>query len=552
VAENPERLTTRAAVSTDPRVALASPGLNVITGAPRRARVIDVVVGSLVALIGTVLFVFATRGGLGFSPDSVVYTDAARSIASGHGYTRLVGETGREAIGAFPPLYSAALAAFDVVGLEVATGARVLNGLLFVGTGILLYVLLLRLTGGSRVVATLGAGAFVLAEEIVALQGALVSESLFLFLVVVFFLTLDAYLLRASRPLLVALGLVAALAALTRYVGIALVLSGAATLLLVGAGDRGRRARAAALFGAVALTPQVAWFVRNQVSDARSHQRFDVHPVRAEQVENGLGVVSDWFFPAPIPAALRILLFSLLAVTGLVALLKLIRRARSSSWRGLTAAQSRVITAIVLFAASYVLVMVLSISFVDADVEFSARHLTPLFVAVVVVVPVAALRATQRQRLPRRVLGAWFLGVLFLFAYQTTDQIVSEPVREAGLTARGFSESGLMETAARTPATRTIYSNVPEAIYLNTGRRNAKTIPFEFDPNTREANPNFEAEVRAMGAEIAAGRAVLLWWNARENRTFLPTTDELELLLPELRRSSADGGEVFTVARPTG
>jgi multisubunit Na+/H+ antiporter MnhF subunit len=543
-----------AVVSTGRVGALASPDLNVITGAARRARVTNLVVGSLLALVGTALFVFATRGGLGFSPDSVIYADGARSIASGHGYTRIVGETGREGIGTFPPLYSAALAALDFVGLGVATGARALNGLLFVVTTLLLFVLVARLTS-SQVVAALSAGAFLLAPAVLGLQGNLLSEGLFLFLLVSFLLILDVYVGRSSYSIVIVLGLVAALAALTRYVGIALIVSGIITLLLVGGHDRRQRWRATALFSGVAVAPPAAWLVRNREADTDSFQRFDVHVVPLEQVKRGFGVVSDWFFPAPIPAALRIVAFVPLVAAGAIAFLALVRRARGSRWRDRVVTENGLLVALAVFILSYGMAVALSASFLDADVNFSGRHLSPIFVATVVAVPVIAVRVTRRRLLLRRYLGVWFVVVLALFAYRCADDVLFPPIRETGLTGRFFSESTLMDIVERTPRTTVIYSNVPEAVHINTGRRDARFLPFKVDPHTLDENPRFEAEVRTMAETMAAGHGIVLYWDARSNRRFIPSRAELVSLLRELRpQALADGGlitregVVFTAA----
>jgi hypothetical protein len=88
-----------------------------------------------------------------------------------------------------------------------------------------------------------------------------------------------------------------------------------------------------------------------------------------------------------------------------------------------------------------------------------------------------------------------------------------------------------------------IYSNVPEAVHINTGRRDARFLPFKVDPHTLDENSRFEAEVRAMAETVAGGGGIVLYWDARTNRRFLPSRAELESLLRELRlQALADEG----------
>jgi len=85
----------------------------------------------ILALIGSMAILVATRWGIGVSPDSILYISGARALLAGQGFS-LQSPGGEYApITHFPPLYSGILAVVGLTGVEVGLAARLINALIF-------------------------------------------------------------------------------------------------------------------------------------------------------------------------------------------------------------------------------------------------------------------------------------------------------------------------------------------------------------------------------------------------------------------------------------
>ena len=69
------------------------------------------------AMFGVWAILLATRPGIGVTPDSTVYIDAARNLAAGHGLTAFAADGQSRPLTHYPPLYPSMLA-------FLATGGR--------------------------------------------------------------------------------------------------------------------------------------------------------------------------------------------------------------------------------------------------------------------------------------------------------------------------------------------------------------------------------------------------------------------------------------------
>src|SRR6266567_7464968 len=92
--------------------------------------------------VGTLLW--TTRGGIGISPDSLVYIDAAESLLSGQGYVEHKASGERLPLIHFPPGYPLLLTVPRSLGSPILAGARSLNSLLFGLNIVLVGILAMR------------------------------------------------------------------------------------------------------------------------------------------------------------------------------------------------------------------------------------------------------------------------------------------------------------------------------------------------------------------------------------------------------------------------
>jgi len=212
------------------------------------------------AALGGMLFVFLfTRGlGLGISPDSVSYLSAAESLAHGG---RMLDYDG-SIFSAWPPLLPFLLSLPTALGRRADQVAWLFQCVLYGGL-LGFSVAWLRRRQASTVAVWMLAAAAVFAYPLLRSACTLWSELLFsaLCLLTIERLSTFRHSGRVSAFWLAATA--AALATLTRYVGVALISSGA-IYLLVGRRETGRtRLLKSLLFGVAASLPSALWVLRN-------------------------------------------------------------------------------------------------------------------------------------------------------------------------------------------------------------------------------------------------------------------------------------------------
>ena len=215
----------------------------------------------LVALLGAAHILIRTST-YGASLDYAFnYLSAAESLAAGEGLL----SPGGGIVAIVAPFFSMAMAFLSLFGLEPIDGGRFLNatafGLLIGASGLWLSRRL-----ESRPIA-LGVAVAVMASVPVAHSAStLISEPLFILFTLLALMPLESFLNRRSgAPALMLSAVFAALAALTRYMGAALIISGVLILLARRNVPVRQRLKHALAFGAISSLPLAGVMVRNQL-----------------------------------------------------------------------------------------------------------------------------------------------------------------------------------------------------------------------------------------------------------------------------------------------
>ncbi len=197
--------------------------------------------------------------GLGLTNDSLHYLAAAESIAEGKG---LKDATGGPFL-LFPPLYPLVLAGVSRLGIEPVAAARLVNVAAF-GLLTLLAGLWLRRRVRYGVIAGAGALTVMAASPLVNAASYLWTETLFVLLILLSLLQLEAFLKRPERRLsLAAAAVCAGLAAITRYMGVAAIVTGVLLILAIPKLPARVRLAYAAAYGAAASIPLAVYMARN-------------------------------------------------------------------------------------------------------------------------------------------------------------------------------------------------------------------------------------------------------------------------------------------------
>ena len=300
------------------------------TPRPNRDRLVVVLVVALaVAAAGHALVRTASHGAA-VGHDQAAFLSAAENLAAGNGLVMFNGKR----LWAWPPFYSVALAAPIGLGGAPAEVGRWLNALAF-GLVVGVVGFWLRVHVRSPLLIVGAAAVVAVSPDLNGLAADLRSDALFALLTLVA-LTLVVALLRApagrrAGALVVGAAVFAALAALTRYAGVVLILI-AAPLMLARPGRWRARLAQACAFAVLAATPLALVAMGNDAG-----ARLGTGVVSITYV---LGHIRDvllfWALPAHVPGWLRGVFWGWLGVAvAMLAALRWRRRDRrgEATWR---------------------------------------------------------------------------------------------------------------------------------------------------------------------------------------------------------------------------
>lgn len=227
----------------------------------------------IVAVLAVLAQLSLTKDGMGISGDSIHYLNSAVNLAEGNGYVRTISAGDPILMTGFPPIYPLTLTPGVWLGIGVEGFARYENALLLfltvVLSGLLIYQATEKVLPAVWVVALL-----VMAPPILSIFAWVMSEPLFITLLLVEFLLLQKFFSKPTTWMAIVIGLIAGIITLTRLAAIAFIPVFALGMLLFQKTKFGKRLRNAALLSFSGLLPVAGFFIRNilaatQVSESR-------------------------------------------------------------------------------------------------------------------------------------------------------------------------------------------------------------------------------------------------------------------------------------------
>jgi len=170
-----------------------------------------------------VILLLTHHGGVGISPDSIMYTGTARNIIAGKGLlnfddTPLI---------IFPAGYPSFLsAAMWLTGKDIIAIAPYVNALLFATTIYLSGVIMEGFINASHIYKWFVLLAIAISPSLTDVFSMLWSETLFIVLLLLFIICLKKYLSHQSIVNILLLSCITALACVTRYIGASIAATG--------------------------------------------------------------------------------------------------------------------------------------------------------------------------------------------------------------------------------------------------------------------------------------------------------------------------------------
>ncbi|MEO8885891.1 MAG: hypothetical protein ABI367_07485 [Mucilaginibacter sp.] len=427
------------------------------------------------------IYLYTRYSGIGISPDSIMYTSAARSF-SGHGTLTTFNNSPIVDFPVFYPLFLGVIT--FITRIDPIVAAPILNGLLFATVIYLCGWLMQRFNNANYVYKWLMLIAIVLSPSLLQIYTYLWSETLFILLSLVFIIAYKRYLVKHNTTTLLIVAFIAALSTITRYAGVTIIGTGGLLLLL----DRNLILKKKIIHIIIYSVTAVSLLVLNLLRNALLAKTITGprEPSITSFSKNVyyLGtVLCDWLnisedhYYLAMPLAIIILA----GITGLFIYHNLTRKTDSYEHIILT------------FTVLYAFFMVISATFSRFQ-QLDTRLLAPLFIPLLWSCTWWCNKAIKKLRFNKfKSVAAWsaFALLLLIFSYNQLYADIDRYDSESDYGVPGYTD----DTWNKSPFVNflkyntniykpgvPIYSNAYEAVYFASGVQ-AKLLPHQFFTN---------------------------------------------------------------------
>ena len=412
------------------------------------------------------IYLLTKHSGIGLSPDSIIYLSVARNFKTGHGLIQF----DHVPLADFPVLYPIFLGIISiVVNSDPLTFAPVLNGFMF---AILIYLagsIMNEFRIFSRWYKLIVLSAIVMSPALLEVYPMLWSETLFILLLLVFFIAARSYFLHPKKSVLISLALIAGLASITRYAGVTVIGCGCVLVFLDPRFQFKRRIRKLLVFAFVSSLPLLVNLIRNRLLFGYSTgmRQKGTTPLLDNLYFLG-SVFCDWL-PLPKERPALSLAIALVCIMLLIYLFY-------SAWTRFKSFFSFEEIAIT-FSLIYIFFILLSAT-ISRYEQLNSRLLSPVFIPVL---------WSLSYRIPifvKKLSGAWIwiatvmivaLTLGFQYNQLTADYETYDGVKDAGVpgyTEDPFPQSDIVKYIVGNKSSfqkgYMIYSNAADAFYLFT------------------------------------------------------------------------------------
>jgi len=488
------------------------------------------------AFLGFWWLKISTPYGLGLVNDSYAYVSGAINLLKGNGYSQFSGGGEISPITHFPPMFSILLALVDLIKIDILFAARLVVLLLFALNVILVGITLLTITRRYSVSLL---GAFLSATSGVFLRthSMLMSEPLFITLSLTSSLCLYISFLHKRRTSLIMAGVLAGCATLTRYAGLASIVTALLTIAFFR--RKVKLVLADSLFYILGALPLViSWGLRNELlTGTVANRQLLWHLPSWSNIELGMFNFLAWIFPRGFLSWLQAQKYFAYALTlfiGFVFLWLVITTLRSlyrcSQPDGQADAGDKLFIYHLVYVVIYLGVILATMIFFDASTRFENRILAPMEVSFLIVVLAALAKWSERRPLFQKVLVIAFL-VIFSWSWvrEGGDTVELLSLDGQGYASLSWKNSSTIEYIRNLPPEKIIYTNKNTGVFLQTGRSSYRVLS-RTDPVTLKPRDNYEDQLAEIHRNVIAQKAVLIFFGADEQ-----TEPEDQAWLEDLR-----------------
>ena len=488
-----------------------------------------------VMLVATCIIWVNTPFGVNTSHDSLFYLSAAENIAAGRGifWTGSGGEL--KPLTHFPPFYPLVLAIFSRLSPPLGMPTRVIAASFF---GLNAAIIGLAIYAATRrwVIGMLGSLIFIMSPIMLKTHLAAMSEPLFFFMTFTGLVSLALHINKPSSLTLVLAAVCSALAVLSRYAGMAVPITGVICLLILSRKPLSIKIRSALAFISLSVGPMLLWMGRNyHLTGFTSNRTFVFHPIDLGKIRQILNVIFSWITPDIHSHWLEALgLITLFVFVFAYAWWQIWFRCERDCWA------PYLIVVLQLFVVSYVLLLIVSLSFFDAATRVDDRILSPVFIAGLLALMVAVghmLKKVWHLILPIALLLAGLIGPLPYMLRESNQTLLAIRNYGAGFSSLEWRNSHLVQWINSMEEDPIIITNQAMAVRYLT-KIPAYQVPERFDPVKGEVRPDYKQQMQSIRMLLNEPHSFMVLFERRDIST--PSDADLVEGL-ELIFSATDG-----------
>jgi len=489
-----------------------------VARASTRKRVGAVVGFLLAVLIVHAVFARLFPNGLAVrSNDAATYVQTVRNLMGHHEVL-----SGGHSPTHFPPGYPIALATSQrLSGASLTATAVWLHALGWVAMVVLVAAMCWVITRNAWLT-TLGALLAMTSSPALGFYTSMLSEAVFLPLMLGGLLLLATQDEDASGIRLYGSAVLIGLAAVTRYAGLALIPAGGLTLLA------SRRVRRAMIFCVVASVPMATLVLWHwHAGEPATDRQIVLHLFGAVELRRLAESLSYLAVPLDVPLWLAAALGVSTLAAGLF------------TWRR----DDRARQTLVFAAACYLTIVVVTRALFDAATHFDRRMMFPFWV--LAMISFVGWLPVPSRRLRPRITYAMVACFTVLLLVRSYDVVVSMKRFETdpGYVSQRWAESPGLAFAEHALDRGTLITNDPELISYRLDR-NSREVPRRIDPHTLQARPEYAADLRAICEQVQSGRASVEFFDGQA-RLYLVNQHEFEDACPLASVSRLSDATVF-------
>jgi len=499
---------------------------------------------AIAGFVGACIIMFLTsHWGAGTSPDSVYYISVARNVAGGKGF---VGYDGYYYV-LQPPLYPLLLAAIKKIFLvDPLVSAGYLNAILL---GSVVYCsglfLLKHLKSLSLVI--MGTLSVLISFALIEISLIALSEPLFILFVLLYLNYFDIYIEKKNLASLLIFSSAAALACLTRYMGVILILTGSIGIFVWGRKTFEGRFKHLIYFLLITILPSGLWILRNYfLSGTFTGHRAGSSYTLSQNIIFFFNTFLKWYLPIQLNG-LQLFFFTLLVFSGFVGAIILIKRLNHD------ASRMKQMFPVLIFIFFYSVIIVISSTTTAYD-KIGNRLLSPLFAPSIFIMFIILDNILEwlTKHLRRRIVNILFLICLIgwmQYPLAQTTFNVQYYIKQSGweFSSRKWRDNSVIEylnNHKQFESGYSFYSNVPEAVYILADKETkwspAKT--FYNSPKLINENSSFKS-IRDRKNKVC------LVWFKNNNRKFLYSINELQKGINLVKVVQLKDSEIYIIEK---